>query len=626
MLSVIREKLKLWIVVVLLILVAIPLVFMGLGNYQTPQKSYSMIINDQVVSQARLEQEVFQYKRALNENYQGRMPPVYTDNFIKKITLEYMMRTILLDNAANEMGLKFHNKSVVSEIKNTTAFKDEQGFNQDLYKRQLIGFNMKPKDYELYVYQKGISQQLKSVITDTSFLTLQEKEDLANFRYHERKGDYVLIPFNQIKSKVNIPDNELQNYFNKNTNDFMTETKATFDYIDVDKFDLISSITTNKKILKEIYNEKLNNGEYFQPSSYKVNHILISNLSNDSPEKLKSIAEKAHNELKNGMSFSDVSKLYSNDDETKNNNGYLGEFFIDDLPNYLHDELRNLQIKEISNIIKSDKGFHIVAIKDMSSETNHDFSTVENDIINEYKTEHGTRLFFELVDKISEHSFQNNNDISQLAQIFNLNINTSKKVTPMEGYGIFNYEHIRNTLFSDDVIKNNYNSGLVHVNDNRFIVAKLKNHYAPEKLNFNDAKDAISILLITQQAAERALSAAKNIRDKLNDKVEIFEYQKNNFNLSLSSNDADSRIKQIIFGSNITKKYQYTKMTNGDYLVYNVESISYPKDTKKIYTDDNQFSNFIINTRSESEYNVFQQTLKNNADIKINESYLNLDQ
>ena len=67
-------------------------------------------------------------------------------------------------------------------------------------------------------------------------------------------------------------------------------------------------------------------------------------------------------------------------------------------------------------------------------------------------------------------------------------------------------------------------------------------------------------------------------------------------------------------------------MTNGDYLVYNVESISYPKDTKKIYTDDNQFSNFIINTRSESEYNVFQQTLKNNADIKINENYLNLDQ
>ena len=114
--------------------------------------------------------------------------------------------------------------------------------------------------------------------------------------------------------------------------------------------------------------------------------------------------------------------------------------------------MRNLQIKEISNIIKSDKGFHIISIKEKSSETNRDFSTVENDIINEYKTEHGSRLFFELVDKISEYSFQNNNDISQLAQIFNLNINTSKKVTPMEGYGIFNYEHIRNTLFSDDVI------------------------------------------------------------------------------------------------------------------------------------------------------------------------------
>ena len=78
MLSAIRQKLRFWGLMILLILVGIPLVFMGLGNYQTPQKDYSAIINDQVVSQARLEQEIFQYKQALKRNYQGNIPPIYT--------------------------------------------------------------------------------------------------------------------------------------------------------------------------------------------------------------------------------------------------------------------------------------------------------------------------------------------------------------------------------------------------------------------------------------------------------------------------------------------------------------------------------------------------------------------
>ena len=86
---------------------------MGLGNYQTPQKDYSAIINDQVVSQARLEQEIFQYKQALKRNYQGNIPTIYTDKFIKKITLDYMTRSILLDDMALKLGLKFHNKSII---------------------------------------------------------------------------------------------------------------------------------------------------------------------------------------------------------------------------------------------------------------------------------------------------------------------------------------------------------------------------------------------------------------------------------------------------------------------------------------------------------------------------------
>ena len=71
MLSKIRDKMSTWVVGVLLLLVAVPLVFMGLGNYQSSEESYAFKINDQIISTSQLEQEVFQYRQALEKNYQG---------------------------------------------------------------------------------------------------------------------------------------------------------------------------------------------------------------------------------------------------------------------------------------------------------------------------------------------------------------------------------------------------------------------------------------------------------------------------------------------------------------------------------------------------------------------------
>ncbi len=41
MLSFIRDKLKSWIVIILVILVAIPLIFLGVGDYGTNQEQYA---------------------------------------------------------------------------------------------------------------------------------------------------------------------------------------------------------------------------------------------------------------------------------------------------------------------------------------------------------------------------------------------------------------------------------------------------------------------------------------------------------------------------------------------------------------------------------------------------------
>jgi len=621
MLTKIREKLKGWVIGVLLLLVAIPLVFMGLGNYQTTSNSYPLVIDEQSISAAKIEQEVFQYRQALEKNFQGNIPPFYTNSFIKNLTINYMTRAILLDNNSRNIGLVFHNESIVDEIMNTSAFKDETGFNNNLYRRQLLAIGMDQKTYERYIYQKGITEQLQNSITKTSFLTREEKTNLIQFRYHKRIGSYLILPYLEVKKTIKINEDELKEYYSNNKDSFNSEAEAIFNYIDVDKNSIISNVEINDQIISDIYQTNKNNGDYYQPAKYEIHHLLITNANKEA----SNLINKAKNELQDGKSFAGVTEQYSDDDETISNKGYLGNFYASDLPDYLSNELKNLKIGEISRVIVSDKGFHLISIKDMTKESNLDFSSAKKQIIKDYKKETGSRRFFDLTEKISEANFQKNSSLADLVNEFELKNFESRLVTKSDGFGIFNFGYVRESLFNDEVVIDNKTSDLVYINDDRYIIAQIKNYNKPSQLSFNDSKSSIYALLLTQKTDSLINSDAKELRDSLNAGLnKNNNYELIRFNESYDTTKLSDELKNVIFSAIPKTGYSLHQFDNKDYIIFVVDDITYPKDAVENDKLDD-FSNFLSNTRSEAEFSTFYDKLKSSAKITIDEEYIERD-
>ena len=614
-----------WVIGVLLFLVAVPLIFMGLGNYQTASETYAFKIDNQVITTAKLEQEVFQYRQALEKNFQGNIPPIYTDNFIKNVTMDYMMRSILLDMASRDLGLVYHNKSIIDKISNTSSFRDENGFNKDLYKRQLFKINMTPQNYERYIYQKEITEQLKNSITDTSFLTKSEEMSLIKFRHHKRQGGYFIIRRNDIAKSISITDDEISDYYDQNKDTFFSPEKAVFNYLDINKNDIIKGIKTNDELIKSIYQKNSKDGIYNIPAKYKILHLLISiNQDFNTPE-AKKTTDKAREELLSGMSFAEVVKLYSNDEETKTNKGYLGEFILDDLPDYMSMEIKDLNVGDISNIIESREGFHIMSIKEKKPELNTSFSEIKGTIIKNYKREFGSRKYFDLTDEISEENFKENTTLKQLSDLYNFKINKSKTITRDNGYGLFNYNFIREIIFEEDILAKNKTTELIFVNDDRFIIAELDNLIKPEQLTLSGSKEIIKSLLLTKKTNKKIISKSQGLRDSLNAGLPIEnQYKLIAFNDGIDSKELSDNIKKIIFSSNINKGFGYRKLDDNNYVVFVVDNITYPENLKNI-NERNDFSNFVLNTRSESEFSLFYDSIKSKKDIETNKDYLDKD-
>ena len=600
-----------WVTGVLLFLVAIPLVFMGLGDYRTSSESYAFKIDDKTVSTSRLEQEIFQYKQALLRNNNNQIPPIYTDDFIKDITINYMIRTMLIDDKARELSLVFHNDSVISNIKNTSAFRNESGFDENLYLSQLYRINMSPESYESYVYQTGITDQLKKSITETSFITNEERDLLTKYRFHTRNVNFKIISKEKIKNKISISDNEISEYYHNNSDDFKTSKAATFNYIDIDKSNIIKNQTISETRLKEIYQEKLDDGDFVESIKYTIEHILIPLGDN-----MHSITKNLKKDLDEGSTFESVINKYEVDAETKQNKGSLGTFELNDLPEYFVSSINSLPDNVISSPIISDRGTHFLRIKNRTNKKIMQYDEVKSEILVNLKNEEGTRLYFDLIDQIGELSFSKSYTLDEIANNTQQKIFTSRKISENEGYGIFNYDNIREIVFDDEIIINEKVSDLIYINENRFIVVEKNEFYKPSQMSLSESADIIKSLLLELKANNNIQKISENILVDLNSNTTTEDESFKNFSGNIDDTNINPELIKIFFEADGSLGYQ--QQTLGiDRVIFRVNGINYNNDIKADDLDD--FLNFASNTRSETEFYQLYSDLRNNSEIIINE-------
>ena len=126
------------------------------------------------------------------------------------------------------------------------------------------------------------------------------------------------------------------------------------------------------------------NSENFHiPERIRASHILIAFSSEDSAEKRN---EKRHKilqikkELENGADFSELARKYS-DCESKSMGGDLGFFKKGKMVRPFEDAAFELKVGEISDIVETIYGYHLIKLTDSKSARIIPFEQVQNKIV-----------------------------------------------------------------------------------------------------------------------------------------------------------------------------------------------------------------------------------------------------
>ncbi|WP_293445516.1 peptidylprolyl isomerase [Persephonella sp.] len=290
-----------------------------------------------------------------------------------------------------------------------------QGFSWNIdpeLKKKVVAVvgNKKITEMDVQRYMKVLlpMNYYHRTLTDEKLKEIRKKaiEALINreLLYYEAQKKGIKIPEKQVDDLI---DQLAKKYKSKeNLEKLLKQTGVTLDQfrlelkkrLAIDKL-LSKYVTVNitEKDLKEYYEK--NKYKFKEPPALKIRYIYIK-VDPSKPKGrqiAKERAEKAYKEIKEGKDFGDVAYRYS-DDLSRIKGGELGFVHRGRFDKPVEEVIYKLKKGQVSEIIETELGFHIVKVEDKRPERLVPFEKIKDKLKKELEEKYRKEKFNQLIE------------------------------------------------------------------------------------------------------------------------------------------------------------------------------------------------------------------------------------
>ena len=504
-----------------LALITLPFAFFGVESYVR-----NVGVGDDVASVAGSKITQQELQGALRE--QGdRLRVSLGNNFnpamlerpeVRLAVLDSLVNQRLLSVYAAKSGLLISDAQLGALIQSIPDFQEDGKFSRQRYDAYIGSQNMSPPEFEARLRKDFSLQQLMAAVRDGAIASHSAGNHWVAALQEEREMSEATLKPEQFVSQVKLAADAAKNYYEANRQAFETPAQLRAEYLLLNQDSLAAQVTVTEQDIKTWYQAHADS--YKQNEERRASHILLSAGKDASAAQVKAaqtLAEEILAKLKkNPADFAKLAKQYSQDPGSAEKGGDLDWFSRGMMVKPFEESAFSLKENEISGIVRSDFGFHIIKLTGIKGEKMKPLDEVRGEIEADLKRQAEAKKYAEIAEPFSNTVYEQADSLKPAAEKFKLTIQQSPwLVKGGQVSGPLNNAKLLAALFSDDALKNKRNTEAVEIAPNTLVSARVL-EFKPAALQpFETVRADIEKRLLHDEAAKLARTAGESGLAKL---------------------------------------------------------------------------------------------------------------
>lgn len=564
-------------------------------------------VNGEEISEFQVQQMVRMQKRRLQAQFGENFDPsMIKDEMLRESAVESLINEALFKQAAINSGVYFSDTAIDKIILQSPEFQVNGQFNRDSYDLALRSAGFTRSTYRELLRTSLSTQQAQNAWQGSSFATPYEVKLAAKLEAQERDFSYVEFSLEQAKKGVVISDEEIAEYYEQNTAQFMTQDKVSIKYVELKRDELAKNISINEDELAERYSEM--EAQAASKKEYRAAHVLL--LSND--EAAQKTMTEIQGKLASGQSFEELAKEYSEDDTSKFVGGDLG-FASDEIyEDAFAQALASLEKGQVSEVVETRDGLHLIKLLDVRQPELAAFAELKDSIETGLRQEAVQVEYLEALEILKDEAFSSTS-IDAPAKVLNLTVKLEGPFSEMGGKGIAANRQVIMAAFSDVVLNEGANSEVIELNDGNAVVVHLDQFIESTAKPLADVSAQIKNQLINRKASEQVAEQAKQALAKAN-AGEFTGSWASVKGKTRQFTGVDSKLVETAFGLAFNSEkpsYELVSTGTGNQALVRLDTVQ--RDVKLAESDDELQK--VTRAKSYNEYKAFYQYQLDKADI-----------
>jgi peptidyl-prolyl cis-trans isomerase D len=429
------------------------------------------------------------------------------------VTLERLVRDRVMSEAARDSRLITPDARLARELQQNPTIASlrlpDGKLDMERYRQLTASQGLTPDGFEARVRNDLSARQVEAGITSTAFSS-KAMTDLALNAFFERR-EVQISRFNAAvyASKVAPTDADIQAFYEANPVFFQAPENALVEYVVLDMDVVKKSITLNEADVKAYYEQ--NAVRLSGKEERRASHILISaakNAPESDRQKARALADALLLQVrKSPESFADVARKNSQDPGSAPNGGDLNVFGRGAMVKPFEDAAFALKKGDISDVVETDFGFHIIQLTDIKAPKQRSFEELRSSIEADLKAQQAQSKFAEAAEVFTNSVYEQSDTFKPLAERLKLEVKTRAnllRVAQPGESGVLASPKLLAALFSADAIDKKRNTEAIEVAPNQLAAARIIEYTPPRTLPLVDVRAEVRDRLVASRSAEMA--------------------------------------------------------------------------------------------------------------------------